>query len=170
VLGIDRAAGMSARRGGLSLQQFLELVEVGGHGVPDTWHGDSSKQAARTTELELVIIDLLQAAHLRRKAEGGSDHPRNGLVLCALHHLAYDRGLWAIEPSSLEVRFFPAVRMRCSCALPVDRSGIYLANPTKKPSDMRGPHGRVHRMRACLRHRSAMRAKASLVSVERSGR
>jgi putative restriction endonuclease len=53
---------------------------------------------------DLAVTDLLQAAHLRRKAEGGSDDPRNGLVLCALHHLAYDRGLWAIEPRSLEVR------------------------------------------------------------------
>jgi hypothetical protein len=56
---------------------------------------------------DLAITDLLQAAHLRRKAEGGSDDPRNGLVLCALHHLAYDRGLWAIDPSSLEVRNRP---------------------------------------------------------------
>jgi hypothetical protein len=56
---------------------------------------------------DLAVTDLLQAAHLRRKAEGGSDDPRNGLVLCALHHLAYDRGLWAIEPSSLEVRALP---------------------------------------------------------------
>jgi hypothetical protein len=27
----------------LLLQQFLELLEVGGDGVPDTWHGDSPK-------------------------------------------------------------------------------------------------------------------------------
>jgi hypothetical protein len=45
---------MNGRPGlALSLQQLLELPEVGGHGVPDTWHGDSPKQAARTTELEL---------------------------------------------------------------------------------------------------------------------
>jgi putative restriction endonuclease len=56
---------------------------------------------------DLTVTDLLQAAHLRRKAEGGSDDPRNGLVLCALHHLAFDRGLWAIEPRSLEVRALP---------------------------------------------------------------
>jgi putative restriction endonuclease len=56
---------------------------------------------------DLAITELLQAAHLRRKAEGGSDDPRNGLVLCALHHLAYDRGLWAIEPGSLAVRNQP---------------------------------------------------------------
>jgi hypothetical protein len=36
-----------------SFQQFLELAEVGGHGVPDPWHGDSPEQAARTTEFEL---------------------------------------------------------------------------------------------------------------------
>jgi hypothetical protein len=29
------------------------------------------------------------------------------LVLCALHHLAYDRGLWAIHPSSLAVTLRP---------------------------------------------------------------
>jgi len=40
---------MNARPGvALSLQQFLELLEVGGHGVPDPWHGDSPQQAART--------------------------------------------------------------------------------------------------------------------------
>lgn len=65
---------------------------------------------------DLTVTDLLQAAHLRRKAEGGSDDPRNGLVLCALHHLAYDRGLWAIVPSTLEVRALPAVPIRRSCA------------------------------------------------------
>jgi hypothetical protein len=37
----------------LSLQQFLELLEVVGHGVPDTWHGDSPEQAARAAEFEL---------------------------------------------------------------------------------------------------------------------
>ena len=57
---------------------------------------------------DFPVTDLLQAAHLRGKAEGGSDDPRNGLVLCALHHLAYDRGLFAIEPTSLELRALPA--------------------------------------------------------------
>jgi hypothetical protein len=35
------------------LQRFLELPEVAGHGVPDTWHGDSPKQTARATEFQL---------------------------------------------------------------------------------------------------------------------
>jgi hypothetical protein len=34
----------------LSVQQLLELPEVGGHGVPDTWHGDSPEQTARAAE------------------------------------------------------------------------------------------------------------------------
>ena len=38
------------------LQQVLELLEVGGHGVPDPWYGDSPKQAARATELELDCV------------------------------------------------------------------------------------------------------------------
>lgn len=67
---------------------------------------------------DLGIKDLLQAAHLRGKAERGTDDPRNGLVLCALHHLAYDRGLFAIEPASLELRVHPsgpdAVQLRLS--------------------------------------------------------
>jgi hypothetical protein len=56
---------------------------------------------------DLAVTDLLEAAHLRGKGEGGSDDPRNGLVLCALHHLAYDRGLFAIKPRSLEVCILP---------------------------------------------------------------
>jgi putative restriction endonuclease len=65
---------------------------------------------------DLAVADLLQAAHLRGKAERGSDDPRNGLVLCALHHVAYDRGLFAIEPTSQDVRVLPngpdAVQLR----------------------------------------------------------
>jgi len=34
----------------LSVQQLLELPEVGGYGVPDTWHGDPREQSARAAE------------------------------------------------------------------------------------------------------------------------
>jgi putative restriction endonuclease len=46
---------------------------------------------------------LLDAAHLCDKRNGGSDDPRNGLVLCALHHRALDRNYWAIYPESLSI-------------------------------------------------------------------
>jgi hypothetical protein len=51
------------------------------------------------------VVDLLQAAHLIPKEAQGSDDPRNGLVLCANHHLALDAGLFGIEPGSLALHF-----------------------------------------------------------------
>lgn len=44
----------------------------------------------------LTVTGLLQAAHLLAKKDGGSDDARNGLPLCANHHLAFDRGYWCV--------------------------------------------------------------------------
>jgi hypothetical protein len=46
------------------------------------------------------LTAVLEAAHLRPKARAGSDDPRNGMVLCATHHRAYDAGLFAVEPGT----------------------------------------------------------------------
>lgn len=43
------------------------------------------------------VPGLVQAAHLLAKSKGGSDDARNGLPLCANHHLALDRGYWSID-------------------------------------------------------------------------
>jgi hypothetical protein len=51
----------------------------------------------------LQVRELLDAAHIRPKKKRGSDDPRNGLVLCSLHHRAFDAGLFAIEPESLTI-------------------------------------------------------------------
>lgn len=57
----------------------------------------------------ITIKQVLEAAHLIPKKpsnnKGGSDDPRNGLVLCATHHRALDGGLFAIEPASLKVTY-----------------------------------------------------------------
>jgi len=53
----------------------------------------------------LDIPMLLQAAHLVPKEKQGSDDPRNGLVLCANHHLAFDANLFGIMPGTLELCF-----------------------------------------------------------------
>ena len=50
-----------------------------------------------------------KAAHIRGKADRGSDDWRNGLVLCATHHDAYDSFLFGIEPSTLAVKIHPKV-------------------------------------------------------------
>ncbi len=52
---------------------------------------------------DINVPEVLDAAHLRSKEKHGSDDPRNGLVLCAVHHRALDTGLFAIEPSSLKI-------------------------------------------------------------------
>lgn len=48
---------------------------------------------------------LIEAAHIRSKADRGSDDWRNGLPLCATHHTAFDAHLFAVEPGSLAIRF-----------------------------------------------------------------
>lgn len=50
-------------------------------------------------------LAVLDAAHLCPYESGGTDDPRNGLILCATHHRALDAGLFAIEPGSLKLRF-----------------------------------------------------------------
>lgn len=47
----------------------------------------------------LNVKGLLQAAHLLSKSFGGTDDARNGLPLCANHHLAFDRGYWCVDPN-----------------------------------------------------------------------
>ncbi|WP_104088575.1 HNH endonuclease [Arthrobacter sp. GMC3] len=45
-----------------------------------------------------TVQGLVQAAHLLSKKNNGSDDARNGLPLCANHHLAFDRHYWCIDP------------------------------------------------------------------------
>jgi putative restriction endonuclease len=52
---------------------------------------------------DVSVTDLLDAAHLVSKSEHGSDDPRNGIPLCALHHRAFDSNLFSIDPSTLAV-------------------------------------------------------------------
>ena len=41
---------------------------------------------------------LLEAAHIKSVSAGGSDHPLNGMMLCANHHKALDSWLVTIDP------------------------------------------------------------------------
>ena len=51
----------------------------------------------------IAVPELLDAAHMREKRDSGSDDPRNGILLCTTHHRAFDRLLFAIEPSTLRL-------------------------------------------------------------------
>src|SRR5215212_1005505 len=51
----------------------------------------------------ISVAEVLDAAHLVPDRKKGSHDPKNGIVLCAVHHRALDAGLFAIEPNSLEI-------------------------------------------------------------------
>jgi len=54
-------------------------------------------------------LALLDAAHIVPWREGGTDDPRNGIVFCALHHRAFDAGLFSVEPTTLAIMTRPDV-------------------------------------------------------------
>ena len=51
------------------------------------------------------LLPVLDAAHLKPKELNGSDDPRNGLVLCATHHRAFENGLFGIIPNTFRLIF-----------------------------------------------------------------
>lgn len=51
----------------------------------------------------LSVVEMLDGAHVVPVAQGGSDDPRNGLLLSASHHRAFDKHLWSINPKTLEI-------------------------------------------------------------------
>ena len=54
---------------------------------------------------------LLKAAHIRGKAERGTDDWRNGIPLCATHHDAFDNYLFGIDPKTQAVQCKPGVNV-----------------------------------------------------------
>ena len=52
---------------------------------------------------DVDVRSLLAAAHIIPVADDGPDDARNGLVLCALHHLAFDTGLIRVKPADLSI-------------------------------------------------------------------
>jgi len=65
------------------------------------------RYGSRCALCRISTLDVLDAAHIKPVAERGSDHPANGLVLCASHHRAFDRDLVRIEPGSLSILTAP---------------------------------------------------------------
>jgi hypothetical protein len=55
----------------------------------------------------LRVPQLLDAAHIVPDSKGGTNDPRNGLMLSANLHRAFDRKLLAIHPESLQVVAHP---------------------------------------------------------------
>lgn len=88
---------------------------------------------------DLAIPSILDAAHIVEKEKDGTDDPRNGLVLCALHHRMFDRGFFVVHPASLEVSPLPPYTL---AELRITRSDIgHLPNkPHRTALDWRWEH------------------------------
>lgn len=56
---------------------------------------------------DISVPQMIEAAHLRPDADGGSADPRNGLPLNAALHRAFDAHLFGIHPDTLEVEVRP---------------------------------------------------------------
>ena len=52
---------------------------------------------------DISVVQMLDGAHVVPVKNGGSDDLRNGLLLSASHHRAYDAHLWVIKPETLEI-------------------------------------------------------------------
>lgn len=62
--------------------------------------------ALSTTEGQCEV----EVAHVKEVRDGGPDELGNAMPLCRTHHWAFDRGLWAVEPSSLRIVVLRSVR------------------------------------------------------------
>jgi hypothetical protein len=62
-----------------------------------------SRQGARCAVCGFDILEGLEAAHLVPKQASGTDDPRNGLVLCVLHHRLFDAGIFKLDPDGMVV-------------------------------------------------------------------
>lgn len=51
----------------------------------------------------LNITRILEAAHIVPVEDGGSDDPRNSLLLSPNAHRAFDAGMWTIHPKTLDI-------------------------------------------------------------------
>lgn len=52
---------------------------------------------------ETNVIEMLDAAHIIPVVRGGTESNENGILLTASAHRALDAGLWAINPSTLQI-------------------------------------------------------------------
>jgi putative restriction endonuclease len=59
------------------------------------------KYSGKCVVTGLNVVEMLDGAHVIPVADGGTDDPRNGLLLSASHHRAYDKHLWSINPKTL---------------------------------------------------------------------
>ncbi|MCM0639535.1 HNH endonuclease [Cellulomonas wangsupingiae] len=65
---------------------------------------------ARCAVTGVPVKEVLDAAHVIPVADGGPDDERNGILLTATLHRAFDAGLWALNPVSGAIELDPRVQ------------------------------------------------------------
>jgi len=75
---------------------------------------------------------LLDAVHVVPWAKGGADDPRNGLMLCALHHRAFDAGLFTVHPDTLALHYDPSGPDAPSLFIEVDALSPMRSQPARE--------------------------------------
>ena len=63
------------------------------------------RYGSRCAVCDIIHKELLEAAHIVPRSVHGSNDARNGLVLCYLHHRAFDVGLFTFEPNTLRIGY-----------------------------------------------------------------
>jgi hypothetical protein len=77
--------------------------------------------AGRCVLSGIAVPEMLEAAHVIPVEAGGTDDPRNGLLLTAGLHRAFDAGLWAINPETLEILVRAKGPTRQEMGIAIDR-------------------------------------------------
>jgi len=65
---------------------------------------------ARCAISGVPVKEVLDAAHVIPVADGGPDDERNGILLTATLHRAFDAGLWALNPADGTIELDPRVQ------------------------------------------------------------
>jgi hypothetical protein len=67
------------------------------------------------------VAELLETPHVVPYANQGTNDPRNGMVMCATHHRAFDAGFFAIDPRTASLCYAPAAPRAGELMIETDR-------------------------------------------------
>lgn len=85
----------------------------------------------------LSVVEMLDGAHVIPVDKGGSDDPRNGLLLSASLHRALDANLWAIHPKTLEIEIRKNGPSLNKMKIPISSLGGLLILPHEEALEFR---------------------------------
>jgi putative restriction endonuclease len=85
----------------------------------------------------LRVRELLQAAHIKEDSDGGEPVVPNGIAMCAIHHLAFDRFVLGVRPDYVVEIRDDVLELHDGPTLQHSLQGVHhsvLALPTRRPA------------------------------------